>query len=252
MPSSMRTVMQLNNSGVCSLEKGDCESATNFLQGALLQLRSLLTENQTLPSTSKTDDFDDHEDGDAVPEICLQSRRISSSSKLQGCCSPPQNEDDSCPINIFDKAFVIKPATMGSLSQSRPSACEHEVKISSALLYNRGLSHHLNAVRLISATEFKKAKSHYKLALELLETDDSDQSQDDPCIWLLVFALMNNMAHIEANHHFNYAHTNRCIDWIRQAMDSLDSFFFSEEDYFFFFVHYYVTPPAIFACSPAA
>jgi hypothetical protein len=124
-----------------------------------------------------------------------------------------------------------------------------ESRVSSVLLYNAALGHHINAVQSGSSRELASALQFYQYAFSLLTGSNNEVETEDV---LLLLALINNMGHVYSNT-FNLPAADHC-------MDMLHSFFTAtegdsrlvESDSLFFYMNTFLVKMEQFSSAPAA
>jgi len=88
----------------------------------------------------------------------------------------------------------------------------HYDRLLAVLLYNMGLSLHLQSLRSGRSAELKGALDLYEMSLSVVETSWLQFDVDD--LMLLMAALFNNLEHIHSNL-YNIRQGETCIEWLR-------------------------------------
>lgn len=246
--------VSMNNHAVqYNFYHGDSQGATTLLQDAVSDLRqemgaklnaSILCacSNNGISHLLEQQQQESHE----LPPIHVQT--ISLLEQIQQSLV---NYDNGYGQSFFDRAFLITNDDENELIVG-----DNEHKTCCILLYNTGVSHHLQALRTGCNEQLKQALQLYRMALQFLkyaENNGAVQMNTDSSMLAVSLALMNNIAHITSSV-YNYEETTNCLNWLRQAVDTFEmSSIIQQEDYRFFFLRYFVMPPSdIPQCAHAA
>ena len=98
-------------------------------------------------------------------------------------CQRSVSQYGSSVLTVFQKAFV--------LTSNRQTLAAHETVVPAILLFNMGLSFHLEAIGNGQGKVMARAYEFYRYAMSLLERGPMQPRQ-------LVAAIANNMAHVSA------------------------------------------------------
>lgn len=124
-------------------------------------------------------------------------------------------------------------------------------RIMAVLLYNMGLSLHLQALRSGRTTELNGALQLYEMAFAVVEDAWSELEVND--LMLLLLALFNNMGHIHSSR-FDNVKTRTCLDWLKTlAANPVFQALMERPEYAPFFLKLLVSlKQGRHVCSPAA
>ncbi|CAB9516919.1 expressed unknown protein [Seminavis robusta] len=119
--------------------------------------------------------------------------------------SPPPSPPSNSILPLFSRALTI--ATPGSSGHAEP--------LLAMLLFNMGLTMHLEALKRGDADTKGEAicgaLELYEMAFSVVE--DYWEHFQVPDLLLVVFALLNNMGHIHSSR-FDQAQTEVCLNWL--------------------------------------
>jgi len=214
----------MNSTAVSFLAQGNHDISHCKLQMALEGFRNVLNSSQA--GAPQDDQMMIHDDSD-MDGVSLYTVEI----------HDPQHKalNDQCMVNIYNRAFVLTlPDAQDEDDEKDPlSVRQNEHTVPAILLYNMGLSHHIQAMNsCISSQLLRKAMQLYTMSFTLLE-QASDILNDMDIMVLL--ALSNNMGVISASQFFDRpgAETSRqMLDRILSSADCLEVL--EEEDIEFF------------------
>ena len=157
----------------------------------------------------------------SLPEHLLHSMAAGGSqSDCSAMTSIPLSRDgmadtSSGTFSVFNQAMTIC-----NIDQDKMEEDGHDgYKIShnyhrllSMLLYNLGLSLHLQAVSTGKAAELKGAMDLYEMSFSVIETEWQHFVVED--LMLLLMGLFNNLGHIHSNF-YNLAQRETCVAWLK-------------------------------------
>ena len=215
-------IIDMNNKAVGCLLQGDSDGAVQTLGAALSSLQ-LYQEFETAAkahlqahqggacSTSTT--------GHHAPTATLSFPEHLLNSMVSGSSDSPMRsvplthdgmaDGSSGTFPVFNQAMTIAKAecdTMdGMISQNYQ-------RLLAMLIYNMGLSMHLQALQSGKAAELKGALDLYEMSFSVIETEWQQLNVDD--LMLLLMALFNNLGHIHSNL-YNLKERETCIDWLK-------------------------------------
>ena len=157
---------ELNNRGACFLEQGHLEEASSEFKEALKEVRDVLNR---IPKESV----------DAAPSYRITDRRRTS--------TPQSWISDR--ISSRGSAFLV---------YSAPHQIVHECftpnkspnAIPASIMFNLSLTHHMKAMANPSPAAYGTALQLYEHTYRLLARDESSE-------YLLLLAVMNNIAHVQ-------------------------------------------------------
>lgn len=207
--------------------QGNCVESGKEIKQALSELRNIFQLERDYTEM----EFDD--------EVKLQNEERFPLSPMTSVKIPINASSSIAQVgafNLFNRALIVN---SGPIPENR---------ISSVLLYNAGLSHHINAVRSGSSTELASALQFYRYAFSLLAC--SNEVRDENLLMLL--ALINNMGHIYANT-FDSKASNHCMEMMQRffaASEGGDSL--GECDSLFFYMNTFLVKMDQFSAAPAA
>ena len=229
-------VIERNNVAVEMLQDGDCCEASAVLQVALLELQNSfrsVSEEEEAPWDSVPIRFSQGSTANdptfGLPEGIQQADSLETKHTLyhgmpvgfQG-----NNDADACAdcLLLYDRAFCIYNG------ESR------ERVVSAILLYNCGLSRHVQAIRLGDSQDLIRALRMYEAAFRIIR----DQPDANGSTALLVLALCNNLGHVNFQL-FRLDDAKHCVKCLREEMGLSDENPFGselplleDEDYNFF------------------
>jgi len=204
-----------------------------------------------------------------------------SSDNCGGCACPTTTEMPTS--SLADKLFgekvvpafnnpirsipLANPAAEASESSGRFSVFSHALTISTngaqncevshnyqrflaVILYNMGLSLHLQALNSGKSMELRGAQDLYEMSFSVVEQAWHEFDVHD--LLLLLMALFNNLCHIHSTN-YNVAQTETCVDWLK-ALAAHPTFqsLMGQDLYAPFFMNLLVVLKQQQCCSPAA
>lgn len=182
----------------------------------------------TTPSTS-----DITKEGEFV---AIRSITVSDASSSSACDNLPPSccsiNDDTSLLMVYDRAFNFPSVTrtdFGSFSQ------QSKTRLAAILLYNLGLSYHREGARSGLSADLTMALKLYREAYMVLKSAWGTKAGGDfEQVFVLLIALLNNMACIHCNGRNDNRDTHQCINWMNRAIASRQRSILSKEDYTFF------------------
>lgn len=156
---------------------------------------------------------------------------------------PANSENDGTSIfTLFHRALALPQCGVMDGNTDR---------IMAMLLYNMGLSLHLQATRTGRTAELDGAVQLYEMAFTVVEDAWNKFEVDD--LMLLLLALFNNMGHIHSSR-FDTHKTHICLDWLRTlAANPVFQSLMKRPEYAPFFMNLLVAlKQDTLVCSPAA
>lgn len=227
----MATPIQTNNEAVRSFASGNYEEATALLQLAMRRQRL----RHSIPNYVSCKNV-----GGTHRELLIHG------ITLPGPLQASLQKDNCNGISFFDRMFFISTVSDNVEVGSEGQDVSTESKVCALILYNMGISHHLEGIVRGSDQLLDKAFRVYQLALEFISAEPPSEVH-----YMLTMALMNNIAHIKSSW-FNFEETDHCVKFLREATTYLEPPLLQDIDYMFFFLRYYVVPSNQISSSPAA
>jgi hypothetical protein len=129
-------------------------------------------------------------------------------------------------LQFFSRAFTFLNADCMDFSLA-----ENKSSLTSILLFNLGLAHHIKAIQKGNLGGIMGALRFYRLSHSALEHVKDNVNIEVHIVILL--GLVNNMGHIHATL-CNHEQISRCISWLQQAIQSRQSKALSHADFDFF------------------
>ena len=239
-----QNIIDMNNKAVGCLLQGNGEGAVQTLGSALSSLQ-LYQEFETtakahLQRTSITsycvapqheqhlrepqDQGQQQQEGTptaSLPEHLLHSMAAGGNqSNCSAMSSIPLSRDgmadnSSGTFSVFNQAMTICKIDQDKMEEDGHDGytISHNYhRLLSMLLYNLGLSLHLQAVQTGKAAELKGAMDLYEMSFSVIETEWQHFVVED--LMLLLMALFNNLGHIHSNM-YNVAQRETCVAWLK-------------------------------------
>jgi hypothetical protein len=232
---SSSKVLEMNSKAVAFLAQGEHQVTHVTLLQALDRFRDVVRQEQ-----SGHDDIvvDDETDSTVLYTVAIHDTQyqmdVSSSS------SPDCNS-----VSVYRQAFVL------TSNEEEPFFSGKEHTVPSVLLYNMGLSNHIQALQTGQSVMYRKAMQLYTMAFNMLE--QASEILNDMDIMVLL-ALANNMGVISGSQFYDRpsAENSRLMmDRILTSPDCLDSL--NDEDIEFFSLNLmFLTEYQNNALAPAA
>lgn len=228
-------IIALNHEGILLLRQSKAADALSCFTEALSAVRQLLMDqfDGTLRTTPQNDTKNSQSLITSIPllESCSRFEPLLEAS----------SEGES--FAFYNRAFSI---------ETRWSPHIGTTSLTSILLYNSGLAHHIMAMQGIynPTSKLEEALRCYKYALTIFRTAVPSSAKEG--LYLLTLALLNNMGHI-----FPYF---SCLDEAASCRDRLDELLeelvpntMSDEDVdFFYFEKMYREQGYMYTAAPAA
>lgn len=199
-------VVELNNKAIQCLANGDCDGSVAAISNALSSLQ-LCQSMAASPSSSRMNlklnlavKFMDAMKNNSDHNINTQmaSLELNTTGSLAEC---------SGSFSIFSHILTIPNAY-----ELESDVTKNFERIQAMLLYNLGLTVHLQAMRSGRSEELKGALQLYEMAFSVVENSWQLMCLDD--LMLLMMALLNNLGHIHATL-YNMPQTQCCVDWLK-------------------------------------
>jgi hypothetical protein len=168
-------------------------------------------------------------------------------SPLASISLPLFGRDSECSgtFSIFNHAFTVSKS-----ADLVPSASKNYDRFLAMLLYNMGLSFHIQALRSGKSDEMRGALDLYEMSFSVVEANWQLFHVDD--LMLILMALFNNLGHINSMF-YNTDQIQICIDWLN-ALAGHPAFLklLQREQYAPFSLIVLVGTKQAQRCSPAA
>jgi len=228
-------IIDMNNNAVGFLLQGNGDGAVQTLGAALSSLQ-LYQEFETAAKAhldlqqqhSMQDDDSNIEQGpqhqDCQTASSLSDHLLHSMAATHSdspMVSIPLTKDgmadgSSGTFSVFNQAMTIDKGDLifgdeDLKDGSGATISQNYHRLLAMLLYNMGLSLHLQSVQNGKTAELKGALDLYEMAFSVVETEWSRFDVDD--LMLLLMALFNNLGHIHSNL-YNLKQRETCIDWL--------------------------------------
>ncbi|CAB9510631.1 expressed unknown protein [Seminavis robusta] len=210
---SSKIVLEMNTKAVSYLAQGEHECSHFTLQKALEGFRNVLNQQPSEEAPMMLDVDEDEIDGTVLHTIPIHAAQHKTVAP------------DHSFVTVYRHAFVLT-------SDQEPLFTENEHTVPSVLLYNMGLSHHIQAIATGQSAIFRKAMQLYTMSFTMLE-NASDILNDMDIMVLL--ALSNNMSVISGSEFYDRpsAESSRLMmERILSSTDCLESL--EDEDIEFF------------------
>jgi len=254
MTSSLaQRVIDLNNEAIAASLKDMRQDAVLTLQRALATLLTF----QEAPSTTTT--TAPKVAGNASQDIELTSSYSVPLSRTH--CS--KHLDDV--FTFYNRAITIPtPAPQDEdmdqdddevACQLLSSCPKYRTRMQATLLYNLGITCHMEGVASGNSAAFGNALQFYGAAYQVLENASRTQGFPEDDSILLVLALFNNMGHIHSSFLVDSDKTRQCVSWIQSAFATpqvQQGLALDAEDYAFFCQYVSVPAKRQLLLSPAA
>ena len=194
---SSATVLEMNSTAVSFLAQGKHEVSHCTLQKALEGFRNVLNESDDSPAMNVHDDAE--MDSTTLYTVAIHDAQHKSL-------------EERSMVTVYNRAFVLQ-------SEEKPSFTENEHTVPAVLLYNMGLSHHMQAMQSGNSTVLRKALQLYTMSFTLLE-QASDMLNDMDIMVLL--ALSNNMGVITGSQFYDRAGAETSRQMMERVLGSAD------------------------------
>jgi hypothetical protein len=214
---SSSKVLEMNSKAVALLAQGEHEFSHFTLQKALEGFRDVLRKEPQVDGDMVDDDETDSTTLYTVAIHDAQYKTAASSTTSSSDCSI---------VSVYCQAFVL------TSDEKDPHFSENEHTVPSVLLYNMGLSNHIQALQTGQSSMYRKAMQLYTMSFTMLE--QASDILNDMDIKVLL-ALANNMFVISGSQFYDRqaAETSRLMmERIISSPDSLESL--DDEDIEFF------------------
>jgi hypothetical protein len=280
-------IVELNNQAVGYLLQGNNDGSVCALGKALSDLQ-LYRDVETAAKAHFQQQQQQQQSFLEFPDVQMQESSngasgvpLFNSSDCGGCACPTTTE--MATTSLADKLFgekaapavnnpirsipVANPAAEASESSGRFSVFSHALTISTnntnncevshnyqrflaVILYNMGLSLHLQALKSGKSMELRGAQDLYEMSFSVVEQAWHEFDVHD--LLLLLMALFNNLCHIHSTN-YNVAQTETCVDWLK-ALAAHPTFqsLMGQDLYAPFFMNLLVVLKQQQCCSPAA
>jgi hypothetical protein len=206
----LSTIIRLNNNAVAMLSQGDVHIACATLQRALRAVR-------------KTLDMPDHVRS-AVPGCFTKRTTLASVVSLpEASCLPAVSNETV--FTVYNRAILLN----DSMGSSQLTEKQWHV-ISSAILYNLGLSQHKAWEQDGLSKRLTKALTFYQNAMSLV-APAGNQDELEPDDTVLLLATSNNCAYIHASQLFNAPESRRHVEVMKFLLHSGDMSEMEDDDF---------------------
>lgn len=233
---SSSKVLEMNYKAVAFLAQGEHEITHFTLQQALEGFRDVLRQEQPVDDDIVVDDEADSTTLHTVAIHDAQHKKAASSSAASPDCNT---------VSVYRQAFVL------TSDEKEPYFSENEHTVPSVLLYNMGLSSHIQALQTGQSAMYRRTMQLYTMSFTMLE-QASDILNDMDIMVLL--ALANNMGVISGSQFYDRpaAENSRLMmERILSSPDCLESL--DDEDIEFFSLNLmFLTEYQNNALAPAA
>lgn len=207
---SSAKVLEMNSCAVTSLAQGKHEASHCQLQMALEGFRNVLNQ----PASPMNVHDDAEMDGASLYTVAIhdaQHKAIEQQSM----------------VTVYNRAFVL------TTEDDEPASfSNNEHTVPAVLLYNMGLSHHIQAMASGNSAVLRKALQLYTMSFTLLE--QASEVLNDMDIMVLL-ALANNMGVIAASQFFDRAGAETSRQMMERVLGSVDCLEVMEDEDIEFF-----------------
>jgi hypothetical protein len=201
-------IVDLNNRAVGCLLQDNGNGSVAALQMAISTLQS----HRDMEKAARTN-FEIH--ATLTKEQSLLERPWDTTAMHSGHCHlasiplPLLGRDSECcgTFSIFNHAF-----TLSKSAELVASVSNNYDRFLAMLLYNMGLSLHIQALRSGKSEELRGALDLYEMSFGVVEANWQLFHIDD--LMLILMALFNNLGHINS-FFYNVDQIQICIDWLR-------------------------------------
>ena len=207
---SSAQVLEMNSAAVSLLVQGKHDVSHFTLQKALESYRQVLNEDEMSVSVNMDDDME----GTSLYTVEIHDAQHKAL-------------EQQSMVTVYNRAFVL---TTDQAEQ--PFVSDNEHTVPAVLLYNMGLSHHIQAMSVGSSALLRKALQLYSMSFSLLEHASGALNDMDISVLL---ALSNNMGVISSSQFYDRpaAESSRAMmERILGSSDCLDCL--EDEDIEFF------------------
>ena len=234
---------ELNNSAIAYLQSGRAEEAMVLLQIALSKLRDQFVERRDPESERTGEDTPIEEDDD--------DQSMKSDDESDPCPKPTSSisvfssvpvwiqQDTSC-LTFYDRALLVDINT----------PFEDNELLSAVILFNMALLHHSRGLEFGKSDFLERASHLYQIALDILQKQKSANGN-----YLIIMALLNNMAHIDS-HLFRMEDMTDSLEHMCKILSAddivNDDLLIDEDDYVIFFMNAMIGKEKEFTIAPAA
>ena len=165
--------------------------------------------------------------------VAIRSITVSDSSSSDLPASS-LNDDDTSLLMVYDRAFDFPSVDDDDAATDFGSSSQQsKTRLAAILLYNLGLSYHRESVRRGKSGDLQMALKFYREAYMVLKSAWGAQGSDFQEVFVLLIALLNNMACIHCGRS-DVKDTHQCIGWMNRAIASRQRSILAKEDYTFF------------------
>jgi len=266
------SIVDLNNQALSHMMKGDLNETVGTLGTALSNLKMYQDLEKVLSASQQQSCyapqaqqqqpcFLDQYGCSASAPILQQHYAPPLQVPPSGACCPPMT---SVALTIPASLLANTSSTTTSLfglfhraltvpnSDALFASKGNTDRVMAMLLYNMGLSVHLQALSSGKNSELDGALQLYEMAFTVVEDSWSNFDNVDD-LMLLLMALFNNMGHIHSSR-FDLERTQICLDWLRTlAANPMFQSFMAQAEYAPFFMNLLVAlKQERHVCSPAA
>ena len=244
--SLKNAVVTVNANALHCLQQGQYRQATtgflSALQSAKLLLHQFRDDNND--TTVTNNNGGDREMVTEEREPPFSSVEVNANPQQQAALLTSQGT-----IPLFSKCLLLK-----DQHDLEAMVAQNQDTIPCLLLYNVGLSLHLEAMHTGNETLTSKALNAYEIALMILT--NLQQQQDDEHLegdhLYLLLAILNNIACIEAQR-FNITKTMQYVILIQDILENDEFSDLLSDSFFDFFVLYlFLTPSMYLSAAPSA